>query len=229
MAQEEIETYELDLEYIPEDIKKAVLKYLEGEKPQDATIKIDDGPCLSKGLRKILEREVARMSTIEDFADKVGEDHDSEQFRHMIPNLKPKTQRKLLLLAYGYKAQKMVIMLQTIDYTIFENEYFPLDRHPNIFRDEYEILESIYWKVNPKDWEKFEKIEKEHYQRNKPRKYDEGKQGKLIRMYDELYETGRYISTSTPDEVEESREEKEYSSSSLSSHPETEEKGKITQ
>ncbi|KAG5869727.1 hypothetical protein JTB14_032164 [Gonioctena quinquepunctata] len=130
----------------------------------------------------------------------------------MIPNLKPETQQKLLWLAYGYKAQKMLTMINTIEYTLEVNEYQPLEGHPNIYRDEYQILEAIYWEANPKGWEKFEKIEKEYYQRNKSGEYDEEKQGELIRMYDQLYETGSCISTSTSEEVEEMSEENDYTS-----------------
>ncbi|KAG5882372.1 hypothetical protein JTB14_036296 [Gonioctena quinquepunctata] len=113
------------------------------------------------------------MKTIEDFADKVGEDHESEQFRHMMPNLKTETQQKLLWLAYGYKAQKMLNMINTIEFTLEVNKYQPPEGHPNIYRDEYQILEAIYWEANPKGWEKFEKIEKEYHQTNKPGEYDE--------------------------------------------------------
>ncbi|KAG5865067.1 hypothetical protein JTB14_011900 [Gonioctena quinquepunctata] len=187
---------------IPEDIRNAVSEYLEGKKPENVTIEIDqnDGTFLSDGLRKILEREVARMETMDDFADKV-EDNESEQFRHMIPNLEPSTQQELLWLEYGYKGQKMLNMLDTIEYTLEGNKYKPPKSHPNIYRDEHQILEMIYWEG----------------------KYDEEKRGKLMKIYDQLCETGSYTSTSTSDDTEETSGERECTSSP----PESAGKGEI--
>ncbi|KAG5881184.1 hypothetical protein JTB14_034961 [Gonioctena quinquepunctata] len=98
-------------------------------------------------MRKILEREVARMVTINDFADKVGEDDESKQFRHMIPNLE---QQKLLWLKYGYKGQKILDMLDTIEFTLEGNKYNPLKNNPYMYRDEHQILEMIYCDKKPK-------------------------------------------------------------------------------
>ncbi|KAG5873978.1 hypothetical protein JTB14_025280 [Gonioctena quinquepunctata] len=80
------------------------------------------------------------METVDDFADKVGEDHE----RHMITNFEPNTQQKLLWLAFGYKAQKMLNMLDTIEFTLEGNKYQPPKGHLNIYRDEHQILELIY-------------------------------------------------------------------------------------
>ncbi|KAG5870947.1 hypothetical protein JTB14_008114 [Gonioctena quinquepunctata] len=98
------------------------------------------------------------METIEDFAEIVGEDNESEEYRYIIPNLK---------------------------------------------------------------WKKFEDIKKEYYRKNKPDEYDEEKRGKLLRVYDQLVETGSYASTSTSDSTEETSGEEKH----VSSPPQSEGEG----
>ncbi|KAG5885874.1 hypothetical protein JTB14_019137 [Gonioctena quinquepunctata] len=197
--------------------------YLEERKPGRATIEIDNTEDdLSDGLGKYRQRNYP-METIEDFAEKVGEDYESEEYRYIIPNLKHDTQQKLLCLEYGNKMKKILNMLDTIELTLKNNKYEPLENHPNMYRDEHQILEMIYCNKKPSRWRKFEDIEKEYYRINKLDKYDEEKRGKLLRIYDQLVENCSYISTSTSDSIEESSgEEKQVSSS-----PESEGKGVV--
>ncbi|KAG5889869.1 hypothetical protein JTB14_018916 [Gonioctena quinquepunctata] len=161
------------------------------------------------------------METIEDFAEKVGEDYESEEYRYIIPNLKHDTQQKLLWLEYGYKMEKILNMLDTIELTLKNNKYEPLENHPNMYRGEHQILEMIYCNKTPSRWKKFEDIEKEYYRINKLDKYDEEKRGKLLRMYDQLLGNCSYTSTSTSDSIEETSGKEEQ----VSSSPESEGKG----
>ncbi|KAG5893492.1 hypothetical protein JTB14_010542 [Gonioctena quinquepunctata] len=124
---------------LPTEIRNEVSSYLEEKQPGKKKIKIDytDGELLSDNMRETLEGEITRIETIEDFAGKVGEDYESIEYRYIIPNLKYNTQQKMLWLEYGYRMEKILSILDMIERTLERNEYQPLEKHPDMYRDEY--------------------------------------------------------------------------------------------